>query len=73
MVDRPLINLRDEAHAGPEFARLHIIYYDMALAATANILKAGTSQLVVAMIEANWIDLSFCLDDPVASGFDCKS
>ena len=65
MWDRPLINLRDESHAEDELARLHIIYLDMVLSPVANILKAGTTQLVCAMIEAGWADPSLCLDDPV--------
>lgn len=67
MVDRPLINLRDESHADDQLARLHIIYFDMVLSPVANILKAGTTQLVLAMIEAGWTDPTICLDDPVAA------
>lgn len=65
--DRPLINLRDEPHAGSHLARMHIIYFDMVLSPVANILKAGTTQLVLAMIEAGWTDLTLCLDDPVSA------
>jgi proteasome accessory factor A len=67
MFDRPLINLRDESHACDQLARMHIIYFDMVLSPTANILKAGTTQLVLAMIEAGWADPTLCLDDPVAA------
>jgi proteasome accessory factor A len=67
MFDRPLINLRDEPHAADQLARLHVIYFDMVLSPIANILKAGTTQLVLAMIEAGWTDASLCLDDPVAA------
>jgi proteasome accessory factor A len=67
MVDRPLINLRDESHASDELARLHVIYFDMVLSPIANILKAGTTQLVLAMIEAGWTDPTLCLDDPIAA------
>jgi proteasome accessory factor A len=67
MFDRPLINLRDESHAADHLARLHIIYFDMVLSPVANILKAGTTQLVLAMIEAGWTDPTLCLDDPVAA------
>jgi len=65
MSDRPLINLRDESHADDQLARLHIIYFDMVLSPVANVLKAGTTQLVLAMIEAGWTDPTLCLDDPV--------
>ena len=67
MSERPLINLRDESHAEPDLARLHIIYLDMVLSPVANILKAGTTQLVLAMIEAGWADPSISLDDPLAA------
>ncbi len=69
MFDRPLINLRDESHADDELARLHVIYFDMVLSPVANILKAGTTQLVLAMIEAGWTAPTLCLDDPVAASF----
>jgi proteasome accessory factor A len=67
MYERPLINLRDEPHADSSLARLHIIYFDQVLAPTANILKAGTTQLVLAMIEDGWIDPALCLDDPLVA------
>ena len=67
MFERPLINLRDESHAFDHLARLHIIYFDMVLSPIANILKAGTTQLVLAMIEAGWTDPALCLDDPLAA------
>lgn len=63
---RPLINLRAEHHA--EIAcRLHCIFFDNVLCPHANLLKAGTSQLVLAMMEAGWIDPSIQLDDPLAA------
>ena len=67
MFDRPLINLRDESHAKDGLARLHIIYFDMVLSPVANILKAGTTQLVLAMLESAGCDPSLLLDDPVAA------
>ena len=67
MFERPLINTRDESHADDDLARLHCIFLDMVLSPVANILKAGTAQLVLAMIEAGWTDPSIALDDPVAA------
>lgn len=67
MFNRPIVNLRDEPHAGAHLARMHIIYFDMVLSPIANILKAGTTQLVLAMIEAGWVDPTLCLDDLVAA------
>jgi proteasome accessory factor A len=64
---RPLLNLRDEPHAGKELARMHIIFFDNVLAPVANYLKAGTTQLVLAMTEAGWADPGLLLDDPLAA------
>jgi proteasome accessory factor A len=64
---RPLLNLRDESHAGPEWARMHLIYFDNVLCPVANYLKAGTTQLVLAMMEAGWTDPGLLLDDPLAA------
>jgi proteasome accessory factor A len=64
---RPLLNLRDEAHAGRGLARMHIIYFDNVLCPAANYLKAGTTQLVLAMAEAGWADPAAVLDDPLAA------
>ncbi|NND97840.1 MAG: hypothetical protein HKN47_10985 [Pirellulaceae bacterium] len=67
MFDRGVINLRDESHANRQLARMHIIFFDMVLSPIANILKAGTTQLVLAMIEAGWVDPTLCLDNAVAA------
>jgi proteasome accessory factor A len=67
---RPLLNLRDEAHAGRGLARMHVIYFDNVLCPVANLLKAGTTQLVLAMAEAGWADPGVQLDDPLAAASD---
>jgi Pup amidohydrolase len=64
---RPILNLRDEPHAGANLARMHIIYLDNVLCPVANFLKAGTTQLVLAMAEAGWADPPLLLDDPLAA------
>jgi Pup amidohydrolase len=64
---RPLLNLRDEPHAGNGLARMHIIFFDNVLCPVANYLKAGTTQLVLAMAEAGWADPGLLLDDPLAA------
>jgi proteasome accessory factor A len=64
---RPILNARDEAHAGNEFARMHLIYFDRALCPTAVYLMAGTTQLVLAMAEAGWVEVDLLLDDPVSA------
>jgi proteasome accessory factor A len=67
MVHRGVINTRDDPHCGPELARLHIIYYDPTLSPFAARLKAGTTQLLVAMLAENYLDLRLLLDNPVAA------
>lgn len=65
---RPLVNARDEALADPmRFARLHVIAFDTNMMEWALWLKIGTSQLVLAMIEADFIKRSLALEDPVHS------
>jgi proteasome accessory factor A len=64
---RPLLNTRDEPHAGDDFARMHIIFFDNALCPIANYLKAGATQLVLAMLEAGWAEPLLVLDDPLAA------
>ena len=67
---RPILNMRDESHAGKTLARMHIIFFDNTLAPLANYLKAGTTQLVLAMLEAGWVDPGLMLDDPLASAWE---
>lgn len=67
MHHRGLLNLRDEAHAGADLARLHLIPFDLVLCPVANYLMAGTTQLVVALAEAGWADPTLLLDDPLGA------
>ena len=54
---RPIINTRDEPHADPErYRRLHVIVGDANLSDTATYLKLGTTALVLAMLEAGYLD-----------------
>jgi proteasome accessory factor A len=48
-------------------ARLHVIFYDSNLCHVANLLKVGVLQIVLAMIEAEDVDTSLLLDDPLAA------
>jgi len=66
--NRPLVNLRDEAHCGRKsspWARLHVIFYDAALCHVANYLKFGVMQIVLGMIASGRVNLKLILDDPV--------
>jgi Pup amidohydrolase len=64
---RPIINTRDEPHADPEkYRRLHVIVGDANMSEVATFLKAGTTALVLKMIEDEFLpDLS--LESPVAA------
>ncbi|PZS07802.1 MAG: proteasome accessory factor PafA2 [Acidimicrobiales bacterium] len=64
---RPIINTRDEPHSDAEkYRRLHVIIGDANLSETATFLKVGTTSLVLAMIEDQWLDLAeVALSDPV--------
>jgi Pup amidohydrolase len=66
---RPLVNSRDEPLCGGDGtrARLHCIFFDNTLCHVSTLLKVGTMQLVVAMIEAGAVDVRCALDDPVAA------
>jgi Pup amidohydrolase len=74
MVDRGVINTRDEAHCGDirdvsdsALARLHVIFFDSTLCQIATLLRVGTMQMIVAMLEAGCIDRHLSLDDPLAA------
>src|ERR1700742_4881896 len=50
---RPIINTRDEPHADAErFRRLHVIVGDSNMSETTTLLKVGSTDLVLRMIEA---------------------
>jgi proteasome accessory factor A len=72
--NRPLVNSRDEPLCGPSFrtdsvdaslARLHVIFYDSNLCHVACLLKVGILQIVTAMIEAECLNPTLLLDDPM--------
>jgi Pup amidohydrolase len=64
---RPIINTRDEPHADPDkYRRLHVIIGDANLCEVAQLLKIGTTALVLEMIEDAFLpDLT--LQSPVQS------
>ncbi len=54
---RPIVNTRDEPHADPQlYRRLHVIAGDANLCEVAMLLKVGTTAVVLAMIEDDFID-----------------
>ncbi|MDP9799972.1 proteasome accessory factor A [Arcanobacterium wilhelmae] len=66
---RPIINTRDEPHADPaQLRRLHVIGGDANLFDVSNVLKIGTTSLVLWMLEQDAVPLaleSVVMHDPV--------
>jgi len=63
---RPIVNTRDEPHADPQkYRRLHVIVGDANLSETATFLKVGTTGLLLAMIEDDWLGPPVRFDAPV--------
>src|SRR5207248_11309540 len=62
---RPIINTRDEPHADPEkYRRLHVIIGDANLSEISTYLKAGTTALILAMIEERALTADLGIADP---------
>src|SRR4249920_917697 len=65
---RPIVNTRDEPHADPQrYRRLHVIVGDANLCEVATFLKVGTTAIVLAMIEDEFIDKDLSIIGPVAA------
>ena len=63
---RPIVNTRDEPHADPQqYRRLHVIAGDANLCEVATFLKVGTTAIVLAMIEDDFIDKDLSIVGPV--------
>lgn len=76
---RPIVNARDEGLCGGwwrakgservpaayRLARLHCIFFDNSLCHGTSLLKVGTMQLVLALIEAGRVDVGLLLEDPL--------
>jgi len=72
--DRPIVNSRDESLCGPcNFndpeapARLHVIFFDSALAHGSALFRVGPMQLVLTLIELGLVNPRLILDDPLAA------
>jgi Pup amidohydrolase len=66
MYSRPIINTRAEYHADPaRFRRLHLILGDANMSEFAGFLKIGTTQIVLQMLEDDFLTEDFTLKDPV--------
>src|ERR671932_1649139 len=63
---RPIINTRDEPHADAEkFRRLHVIVGDSNMAEPTALLKVGSTDLVLRMIEAGVVMRDNTLENPI--------
>src|ERR1700710_1018830 len=65
---RPIINTRDEPHADAErYRRLHVIVGDSNMSQTTTLLKVGTVDLILRMIEAGVIMRDMRMENPIRS------
>jgi proteasome accessory factor A len=63
---RPIINTRDEPHADAErYRRLHVIVGDSNMSETTTLLKVGTVDLVLRMIESGVALRDLALENPI--------
>ncbi|MEI2764441.1 MAG: Pup--protein ligase [Dermatophilaceae bacterium] len=63
---RPIINTRDEPHADAEkFRRLHVIVGDSNMSETTTLLKVGSADLVLRMIETGASIPDMALENPI--------
>ncbi len=68
MVERPLINTRDEPHADATlYRRLHVIVGDSNMSEFTIYLKIGITNIVLQLIEKGVVGKQFRLKDPVAT------
>jgi proteasome accessory factor A len=63
---RPIINTRDEPHADAErYRRLHVIVGDSNMSETTTMLKLGTTDLVLRLLEAGGTLRDLTLENPI--------
>ena len=63
---RPIINTRDEPHADAErYRRLHVIVGDSNMAEPTTLLKVGSADLVLQMIESGVVMRDLTLENPI--------
>ncbi|MEJ5255273.1 MAG: depupylase/deamidase Dop [Acidimicrobiales bacterium] len=63
---RPIVNTRDEPHADAhKYRRLHVIVGDANLSEVATFLKVGTTALVLAMVEDDFLTREVVFNAPV--------
>jgi len=74
---RPIVNSRDESLCGRSsglggddsldgrLARMHVIFFDNTLSHVASLLKIGATQIILAMIEQEYLTPLLILDSPL--------
>ncbi|WP_353511443.1 Pup--protein ligase [Intrasporangium sp.] len=63
---RPIINTRDEPHADAErYRRLHVIVGDSNMSETTSLLKVGSADLVLRLIEQGVVMRDLALENPI--------
>ena len=63
---RPIINTRDEPHAdADQYRRLHVIVGDSNMSETTTLLKVGSAELVLRMLESGVIMRDLSLENPI--------
>lgn len=63
---RPIINTRDEPHAdADQYRRLHVIVGDSNMSETTTLLKVGSAELILRMLESGVIMRDLSLENPI--------
>ncbi len=63
---RPIINTRDEPHADAErYRRLHVIVGDSNMSEATTLMKVGTTELLLRMLEAGVVMRDMTLENPI--------
>ena len=63
---RPIINTRDEPHADADlYRRLHVIVGDSNMSETTTLLKVGSADLVLQMLESGAVMRDLTLENPI--------
>jgi proteasome accessory factor A len=73
--ERPIVNSRDESLCGfpragepwAAAARLHVIFFDSALAHGSALLRTGIMQLILTLLELGLVNARLILDDPLVA------
>ena len=66
-IKRPIVNTRDEPHCDPtSFRRFHVIVGDANMSHIATLVRVGSTQLVLALIESGMYPHHLVIADPVS-------